>query len=446
MLLIYVPKLTNRLGYTLNVLFKHLMHTDFSITTDEEYFAGYSDMKLCYGPHRIGDSPYIKSCKLLFHTSIEEQEPRPFQHDGQWMLFPVYGKDLDLPFDLLAATFYMVSRYEEYLPHHEDAHGRFATEECLSVQAGFHDEPVVDQWALLLRQMLEERYPGTPLPQRQYHFIQTIDIDAAWSYLHKGVFRTVTGLLRDLLVRRDLPEVQRRVRVLLRRENDPFDTFDYILEQRHRAPDSYLIFFALLSDYGQYDKPANYQNPHMRELLQHINDYSRVALHPGYYSLERPRNVDIEAQRLEGIIHRPIVRSRYHFLRLQLPESYRILQHAGFHHDYSMGFADLTGFRAGITSEYPFYDLERDHETELILQPFCVMDTTLQKYMKLTPDEAIVRYKKLIDSVRKVNGTFCCILHNQNLGELYGWKGWRKVYEQMLDYAGNSQQIMAKDL
>ncbi len=435
MLLVYVPKLTNRLGYTLKVLFKHLLHTDFSITTDEEYFLGYGDMKLCYGPHRIGDSLHIKSCKLLFHTSIEEQEPRPFQHDGQWMLFPVYGKELDLPFDLLAAIFYMVSRYEEYLPHHEDLHGRFASEECLAVQAGFHDEPVVDQWAMLLRRMLEERYPDSPLPQRQYHFIQTVDIDAAWAFRHKGAFRTVTGLLRDLLVRHDLPEVQRRIRVLTRQEADPFDTFDYIIEQRHRAPASRLIFFALLADYGQYDKPSNYQNPHTRELLQHIGDYAKVGIHPGYYSLEHPQNVDIEAHRLEGIIHRPIGRSRYHFLRLQMPTSYRILQHAGIHRDYSMGFADLTGFRAGISSEYPFYDLERDHETELLIHPFCVMDTTLQKYLRLTPEEAIERYKKLIDSVRKVNGVFCCILHNQNLGELYGWQGWRNVYEQMLDYA-----------
>ena len=435
MLLVHVPKLTNRLGYTLNVLFKHLLHTDFSITTDEDYFLGYRGMKLCYGSRRLGDNLFIKSSKLLFHTSIEEQEPRPFQHDGQWMLFPVYGKDTDLPFDLLAATFYMVSRYEEYLPHHTDIHGRFATEECLAVQAGFQNEPVVDQWAQLLRQLIEQRYPDSPLPKRQFQFYQTVDIDAIWEFLHKGVFRSTTGLLRDLIVRRNPSEVQQRLRVLTGREADPFDTFDYILEQQHRTPGCRLIFFVLLADYGQYDKPANYQNPHTRELLQHIGDYAQMGIHPGYYSLERPKNVDIESHRLENIIHRPISRSRYHFLRLQLPKSYRILQHAGIRRDYSMGFADQTGFRAGITSEYPFYDLERDQETTLLIHPFCVMDTTLQKYMKLTPEEAIEQYKMLIEKVRKVNGTFCCIIHNQNLSERYGWQGWRNTYEKMLELA-----------
>ena len=435
MLLIYTPKLTNRLGYTLNVLFQHVLRLEFNITTDEEYYLAHGDAKLCYGPKRLGDTLHIKSCKLLFETSIDEQQPRPFQHDGQWMLFPVYGHDLDLPFDLLAATFYMVSRYEEYLPHREDEHGRFVSAENLAVLHGFNNEPVVDQWACLLRDMLLERYPNLTLPQRNYRFVQTVDIDAIWCFLHKGAFRTVMGTLRDLVARRNPAEVRLRWRVLMRREGDPFDTFDYIISQRQRVPDSHLIFFTLLADYDQYDKPANHHNPHTRELLQHLGDHAKMGIHPGYNTLEHPENMDLETKRLEEILHRTIVRSRFHFLRLQLPVSYRMLQHAGIRHDYTMGYADTTGFRAGISSPFPFYDLERDHETELTIHPFCVMDTTLQKYLRLTPDEGVERYRSLIDSLRRVGGTFCCIVHNQNLCERYGWQGWRHAYEQMLDIA-----------
>lgn len=435
MLLIHVPKLTNRLGYTLNVLFHHVLHTEFSITTDEEYFLRYGDAKLCYGPRRLGDSLHIKNSKLLFQTSIEEQAPRPFQRNGQWMLFPVYGRDLDLPFDPLAATFYMVSRYEEYLPHREDEHGRFVTSENLAYVAGFKDEPVVDQWAYLLKKLLEEHYPDYQLPARSYLFVQTVDVDAAWCFLHKGLFRTAVGILRDLIVRHDPSEVHLRWRVLTHREADPFDTFDYILGQQQRVPGSYLLFFSLLADYSQYDKPSSYLNPHTRQLLQHLGDHAKMGIHPGYGSLEHPHNVDTETKRLETILHRTIVRSRYHFLRLQLPVSYRILLHTGIRHDYTMGYADDTGFRAGISSSFPFYDLERDIETELILHPFCVMDTTLQKYLKMTPEEGVERYHRLIDNVRRVDGTFCCIVHNQNLGERYGWQGWRDAYEQMLDLA-----------
>lgn len=435
MLLIHVPKLTNRLGYTLNLLFKHVLRMDFSITTDEEYYLSYGDAKLCYGPRRLGDGIFLKSSKLLFQTSIDEQTPQPFETEGQWMIFPVYGRDIDLPFDPLAATFYMVTRYEEYLPHREDEHGRFMSHESLAVTTGFNDEPVVDQWAYMLKSLIAERYPDLTMPHRQYQFVQTVDIDAAWCFLHKGFFRTVVGTLRDLVIRKDLAEVKHRFEVLIHKKPDPFDTFDYIIEQRQRVPGAYLLFFCLLAEYDQYDKPANYNAPATRQLLQHLGDYAKMGIHPGYNALERPLDVSTEAKRLEALLHRTIVRSRFHFLRLKLPQSYRILHHAGILHDYTMGYADTTGFRAGISSPYPFYDLERDKETGLTIHPFCVMDTTLQKYLKMSPEEGVERYKKLIERVRAVDGTFCCIVHNQNLCEDYGWKGWRNTYEQMLDLA-----------
>ena len=435
MLLVHVPKLTNRLGYTLNVLLKHVLHIDFSITTSEEDFLRYVDAKFCYGPRRIGDSLFVKSCDLLTQTTITDQEPRPTCHDGQWRIFPVYGRDLDFDFDLLAATFYMVSRYEEYLPHREDEHGRFMAQDSLACQAGFNHIPVVDQWAIMLRNALSERYPDVDFPKRAYRFVQTVDIDAAWCYLHKGVFRTVTGFMRDAFWRRDWPEVRRRWRVITGRECDPFDTFDYIINHNERPHDTYLIFFSLLADYDQFDKPASYHNSHHRDLLQHIGDHAKMGIHPGYYSLENPHAADVEIHRLEEILHRPIVRSRYHFLRMRLPESYRTLVHAGIRHDYTMGYADTIGFRAGISTPYPFYDLERDMEGQLTVHPFCVMDTTMYKYLRLTPEEAMARYHRLIDDVRSVGGTFCCIVHNQNLGELFGWQGWREVYEDMIQYA-----------
>jgi len=432
MLLIHVPKLTNRLGYTLNVVFNHLLHAEYSITTDAQYFLQYGDAKLSYGQERLGDSLFIKSHSLLFETTIEEQETRAECIDGQWVLFPVYGRDLDFSFDPLAATFYMVTRYEEYLPHHEDIHGRFLTQESLAYQKGFIDQPVVDQWAQMIKKKITERYPNYEMPKQNYLFVQTVDIDAAWAYLHKGFYRSTMGFARDIFARRDFSEVVRRFRVLTHREPDPFDSFDYILQ---RADGSHPIFFALLADYGTYDKPASYLNRHMRELVQHLDDYAKMGIHPGYNTLEQPQLADTEIKRLESIIHRPIIRSRFHFLRFHLPTSYRILKRLGINEDYSMGFADSLGFRAGISVPYPFYDLERDHEIELLIHPFCIMDTTLQKYMKLSPEEGLEQYKHLIDSIRAVGGTFCCIIHNQNLTDLYGWAGWREVYEQMIEYA-----------
>ena len=67
-----------------------------------------------------------------------------------------------------------------YLPHHEDIHGRFMTSESIAFQKGFHDQPVVDQWAQMLKRKIMEHYPEYEMPRQNYFFEQTVDIDAAW--------------------------------------------------------------------------------------------------------------------------------------------------------------------------------------------------------------------------------------------------------------------------
>ena len=436
MLLIYVPKLTNRLGYTLNVVMRDLLQTDFAITTNPDTFNAHGEARLCYGPQRVGDEtvPFLKSCGLLFETTIEEQECRCFTHDGLPALFPVFGGGTALPFDPLAAIFYMLSRYEEYLPHREDEHGRFISTESLAYRHGFLRTAVVDRWALMVKEVILRHYPDTLFRPRQYRFEETVDIDASYCYRSKGIFRTVMGILRDGLHRRDWGEVRRRIRVLRGKEEDPYDTFDYILEQSAGRKNLSLMFFPLLGDYGIYDKPTSYHNVVFRELLQRLDDNAKMGIHCSYYCTEEPRKVAIEQERLSEILHRPIVRNRFHFLRFHLPRDYRNLVSNGILNDYTMGFADQPGFRCGTAAVVPFYDLSSDQESELHLHPFMAMDTTFQKYLRLTPDDAIPQMHALIDEVRAVGGTFCCIFHNQNLCESFGWEGWRRFYEDTLEY------------
>lgn len=438
MMLVYVPEITNRLGYTLSVVFRYLLHTDYEITTDRECYLRYAGPRLHYAPEPIDDSCYVQSVRLLFETVLEEQELHCFQSGDTPAIYPVYNEHNLLDFDVFAAVFYMVSRYEEYLPHHDDEHGRFLTSESLAYRMGFLHKAVVDRWALMLRDALLRIYPSLHFGSRVYEFEQTVDIDAAWCYRYKGLFRTVTGFLRDALYRRDIEEAKRRIRVIRGREQDPFDTFDFIIEQSRLNRNRHLIFFVLIGDYSLHDKPANYHSEPFRELLKHLADHAKLGLHPTYSTLEEPGRVDIESRRLSGVVHREVKRSRFHFLRMQLPYSYTNLVRCNILNDYSMGFADTSGFRAGTCTPYPFYDLTHDCETLLMVHPFCTMDTTMNIHQKLTPQQAWDEYKILIDEVRSVGGTFCAIWHNQNLCDLYGWKGWRELYQKVLAYAADS--------
>lgn len=446
MLLIYTPKITNRLGYTIKIVFNTILHIDYTITTDPSLFIRHNGPKLQYSGQKTCDSPYIKSCELLFQTIIDKQDTNYFIYNSLPALFPVYGRTSDLPFDIFASIFYIISRYEEYLPHREDKHGRFIAEDSIAYQHGFLHLSIVDRWCNLIGETISKYYPDFIINNRKYRFVQTIDIDAAYCYLHKGFFRTITGLFRDIFNHHDLNEAKYRIRTILKKEKDPYDTFDYILDLKNKHKNSHLIFFTLLADYGIYDKAISYHNNEFRTLLQHLGDHAKMGIHPSYLAIDEPDKVGIETKRLSVILHRAIVRNRFHFLRFRLPNSYNNLTKNNILHDYSMGYAEMPGFRAGTSTPYPFYDIENDQETSLTIHPFILMDTTLKKHMSLSPKEAVKTIRTFIDECREIGTDFNCIWHNQNLCEKFGWENWRYVYEDMLDYATGQDSTSIKKL
>ena len=45
------------------------------------------------------------------------------------------------------------------------------------------------------------------------------------------------------------------------------------------------------------------------------------------------------------------------------------------------------------------------------------------------------KIKPLIDEVKKVNGDFMSLWHNDTLNDRKIWTGWKEVYEKMVQHA-----------
>ncbi len=431
-LLVYTPKLTNRCRYTFRLYFRDLLGLDPELTDNAEKFAAATGPKVSYAQQPLKDELFFYSRNLLFETGISEQNISVFDWEGHTVFFAT-GKTSAFPFDLFAAGFYLVSRYEEYLPHIRDSNDRFDAHSSLAWQHGFLGKPVVNQWALLLKEKLSARYPELELPVKRYRFVPTIDIDNAYAYRQKGFMRTVGGYAKALL-NLNFEDIRLRTRVLARLSRDPYDTYDYQLELQKKYALKPVYFF-LVGDYGVNDKNLSTQNRRFRELIRHISDYAEVGVHPSYGSNKDSSRLQVEIGRLKTILHREITSSRQHFLVLKFPNTYRNLLERDITDDYSMGFANETGFRAGICTSFNFYDLDLESETALRVHPFAAMDATLNLYMHLTPDDAIETVKQLIREVKNVNGVFMSLWHNETLSDEKQWKGWKRVYEEIVKEA-----------
>ncbi|MCC7051145.1 MAG: polysaccharide deacetylase family protein [Bacteroidia bacterium] len=431
-MLILVPQITNRLKYVLKLVLGQRLGINYTLTVNPEEFLFYQGKKINYSFEQLENEPFIAASDLLFQTGIKDQNIHVFYVNELPVFFSTSRKSI-LPFDVFAATFFMVSRYEEYLPVIRDSYDRFEATSSFAHQHNFLQKPIVDWWILLLRNQLQQIFPDLVLKKNTYSFISTIDIDNAYAYLEKGIVRTAGAYLKSVL-KRNIPQVVERTRVLLGNLPDPYNTYQFQIELQKKYKFKTIYFF-LLGDYGYNDTNVSASSKKFCSLIKKLADYYEVGIHPSFGSSENPEKVNTEINRLSKITHREITKSRQHFLKLNLPDTYRTLIDLDITDDYTMGFANELGFRAGTSMMFNFYNLDNETETPLKIHPFAAMEATLNHYMKINPEDAIEKLKPIIDEVKKVNGTFISLWHNESMSNWGVWKGWKNVYEDMVKYA-----------
>ena len=432
MILVYSHTISPRLRYSFNMLFIQFLGANVSYTTKIEEFISFEGPKLSYTKKNLGNELFFKSHELLFEKGISEQNMKVSSWKGLPIFFE-HSSPSALPFDLFAASFFLLSRYEEYLPHIKDRFHRFPAEKSLAFEYGFLKTPIVEYWLDELVLLICEKFPDFHFKKRVFKFINTIDIDNAFCYKEKGFIRTIGATFRSI-ANLDFKDLKLRLQVLMGQKKDPYDTYDYLLSmQKKYGFDS--IYFFLLSDYGINDKNITYTNQNFQILIKSMADYAKVGIHPSWASNSDSKKLANEVKRLGNILNREVIYSRQHFLRLDLPITYRRLIDLGILEDYSMGYASQVGFRAGTSLPFFFYDLDMETQTQLLVHPFAIMDGTLNEYLKLTTDEAQYLVKEIIDSVKEVNGRFVSLWHNETLTENRHWDTWKKVYEYTLEQA-----------
>lgn len=427
-LLIYVVEKTNRIEYILPILFKSIGINQLEITNSTEQFRTYSGAKINYSNDRISAGEYcIKPVSLLFEKDIAEQPIHCFDWNG---IKAFYKTELcDFPFDVFAASFYLLTRYEEYLPHKKDMYGRYAHENSIAFKEGFLSLPLVNIWMKKLGVELIKKFPSLVFQLPTFHFLPTYDIDIAWSYLHKGIIRNLGGFVRSLFQGK-WQEIKERVSVLLNRKIDPFDSYQWLHqlhESYHLAP---IYFFLLAQKNKYYDKNILPSSSSMQQLIKEHSTKYTVGIHPSWQSGDDNKALKKEIENLQSISGKKITQSRQHYIRMNLPETYRQLIGLGIAEDYSMGYGSINGFRASFCMPYAWYDLQHEMCTKLIVYPFCFMDANSFFEQKNTPKQAQDEMNHYYEEVKNVGGWLITIWHNHFLGNESTFKEWKKTYEQ----------------
>ena len=166
-LLVYTPTLTPRIKYIFSFIFNDILRTEVGFTTHVEEFTKSDLPKFSYAPNPIGAELFFKSTNLLLEHKVTRQHIKTTIFGETKVPFAV-GKST-MPFDVFAASFYFLSRYEEYL-NKTSKNELHPYETSLQYQLNILKLPIIDSWALILKNILLKHFPSLWFGKRHFSF------------------------------------------------------------------------------------------------------------------------------------------------------------------------------------------------------------------------------------------------------------------------------------
>ncbi len=335
--------------------------------------------------------------------------------------FHNYPKDLEylklenIPFkieelDIFAASFFMLTRWEEYVNKNRDSHDRFPATESLAYKQGFLDRPVINEYVEELKEKLLELDSSLELKKRNYQLILTHDVDNLYFWKNiKQLLRIVVG---DILKRKDLALAYNRVReyvlVKTNRQRDPFDTFDGLMDKSESIGVKSRFYF-MSGGVTEYDNRYKIDEIKSLELIEKIKKRGHIiGIHPSYNAYNDKIQFKKELDLLEEAVGQKVIEGREHYLRFEVPITWQVWEDNGMKVDSTCGYADKEGFRCGTGNEFTVFNILTREKLKLKERPLIVMDCSLFDYNNNSYDEAMKKVRKMT----KLTKDFTMLWHN----------------------------------
>ena len=405
---------------TIAYIIEFLLHgnkqliSEVGYTSDAKLFDHYSVVII---PSKFFDNNIYGTAESMPRLPLGNIEHTPLLFGKP--LLRKEGKTLIVEADIIASSYFLLSRYEEMLNQTKlrDEHGRFIGKKSLPYLAGFIDRPIVDEYGQLLRAWLRQQGCDVTEPEAKYNNIfLTHDVD---SIAHFRYLRgTIGGFIRGLLHKGSTIKVV--LKSLFSLEKDPAYTFPWIYERDKQVQGAIPIYFIKAAkhvkgfDYPGYKLKGKDFTAFVKHTLNNCPN-AQFGLHASYQSGYEPNLILEERNRLQKVFPKQVITSaRHHYLHALQPEDMMYLIKAGITDDYTMGYADIAGFRLGTCRAVRFINPHTKALTPLILHPLTMMDGTLSesKYMGLDEIQALEYAKQLMNETKKHNGDLCLLWHN----------------------------------
>lgn len=327
--------------------------------------------------------------------------------------------------DIFASSFFMLTRWEEYVNIIRDDYGRFPGSESVACNNNFLHRPVVNEYIeMLWNMLLYLGYKGLR-KERKFDLILSHDVDLVFRPFYP--LRTMMG---DVIKRGKIGLAFSRIPAFF---CNYVDTFDFLMNVSERVGvKSRFYFMAADKKRDHHDTPYYLNSNKFRRIIEQIKERGHViGFHPGFRTFTNEKEWEKEKELLEKSLGQKVTEGRQHCLRVDIPKTLLIWDSQQMLLDSSLGYADLDGFRCGTGDIFPVFDFINRKQLALKERPLILMDVSLKNYRTLSNEQVkdvLARYIKL---GKKYKMTTTWLFHNSSF-DIWDWKGWKKVYEETI--------------
>jgi hypothetical protein len=402
-----------------------VLDNDRKITIKDAFFShideskGYLEMKnLPVNIETFQDSRFSEEPLVVLYGS------------GKITVHPGAIREIECGIDLLASSFFMLTRWEEYVHPARDEHDRFPGVESTAAKNNFLPRPIVNEYLELLRNMLKYSGCKGSRQTRQFKIFPTHDVDHIRYWKNPGQLVRLMG--GDLLRRKNLQLAYNHAREYFRvktgKQKDPYDTFDDLMDLSEQAGlRSYFFFMA--GGTSQYDRRYPVKSGAVKERIRRIQRRGHeIGIHPGYNTYENPVLLEHELKRLQEVSPMKITGGRQHYLRFKTPWTWQIWADVHLEWDSTMAYPDLQGFRCGTCFDFTPFNILTREKINIREYPLIASDINLKKDSSTRIFETLQGLKSCC---QKHNGNFVVLWHNSNVSNPL-FNEYQSIYRDLI--------------
>ncbi|MDR9417013.1 MAG: polysaccharide deacetylase family protein [Gracilimonas sp.] len=373
----------------------------------------------------LPELPSLKEIQVKLSSYLTQKIPAWFIDDKS-NSFSVNEHSEKLPADVIGMAFFLLTGYADIHFSEKDEHMRSKGETSFVVQNNLIDRPFIQEWFRVIAQMLyveEQVRPGKQIPGYSKHVSH--DVDQPFEYLFYTKPRLVKRLTGDLLARKSFRLAKSRFKKyrMVKKGNylsDPYNNFEELISLLKKEGIKSTFFFVSGENKSKYDVHYEINHPALKKIIKALYETGhRIGLHPSYDTMNDEEKLKSELKALKEVcnsigVKAEIDQTRKHYLRWDWKKTPSILQKAGIKHDYTVGYADRTGFRTGVAFPYRAFNWQEMKSLDIKLHPLIVMEASLlsEKYMGLTLEQAEEKIVHYHEQLQQIGGEFVLLWHN----------------------------------